>query len=110
MASTPNKSLKVLCPQEYAGSGEMVVVPCTRCGSGWDLHLKRCTITTGAENMPQVADPPACPIVVTCQHGIQAAPGACAVRLTGQVCESALRYAGADQDLIDRLGFNADYL
>ena len=103
--------LPILCPQDYRGCGEMVVAPCTRCTSGWDRSAMRCTITTGAEGMPTMAAPP-CPIAERCQHARQAAPELCEVQRSGQVCESALRFAGWTEDQIDGcdFAFNADYL
>jgi len=86
--------LPVLCPQEYQGM-DMVVVPCSRAACGnWDRQGSRCVVTTGCEHLPVTGDRPACPIEHQCQHGIQAAPDLCAVRLRGLVCESALVAGG----------------
>ena len=85
------RTLPVLCPQYYDGC-TMEIVPCTRCESGWNKLAGRCEIETGAERFKPVKRHriPSCPIQNQCQHQIQAGDEPCAIRKSGQVCESAL--------------------
>lgn len=92
------------CPQEY--SPQMKVVPCTRC-TGW--NGQRCTIATGAEQLPGAELIPSCPIQESCQHSIQA-DYLCSVRKAGYICESALAYVGIENTSEHSLAFNADWL
>jgi len=87
------RRLPLLCPQTYDGM-TMVVTPCDRCSTGWDRELRRCTVLTGSETFPTVADPPDCPLAERCRHALQSRPAVCDVRRAGFVCESALAYAG----------------
>ena len=87
-----------LCPQEYDGM-EMRVTPCSRCSVGWDSQGRVCTIGTGAEHLPLVAnnEVPGCPMQDQCQHQVQNS-SPCAVRARGMICQSALKWAGMSED------------
>lgn len=89
--------MKPLCPQEYDGL-DMRVVVCTRCRSGWDKALGKCSIDTGVEHFPVSNQIPECPIQDWCQHQLQSTDGPCSVRARGMVCESAFVYVGLPVD------------
>jgi len=101
------RRLPVLCPQEYDGV-DMRVTVCNRCSVGWDAISKTCTVTTGAEHLPDVAaaEVPECPMSVRCQHQVQSQVP-CLVRRKGLICESALAWAGDDDPMCNPLGFSA---
>ena len=99
---------KIKCSQYYDNNGEMKITPCSRCDAGWDGE--RCRIQSGAEDLPPAILIPNCPIESICQHQIQANPKACAVRLAGYICESALRYSGIENAEEHPLAFNADWV
>ncbi len=86
-----------LCPQLYDGM-EMVATPCDRCSTGWNRRLRACTVGTGAEHLPLVADAevPVCPMQGECQHQVQSKIP-CAVRARGMICQSALRWSGMSE-------------
>lgn len=97
-----------LCSQEYQDCTTMVVTACDRCTAGWDRKLRRCTIATGAEHLPDEIDVPVCPIQDRCQHQLQSSVP-CLVRRKGLICESALIYAGMSEEEAAEhpLAFNA---
>lgn len=105
------RKLPVLCPQDYEGVSKMSAVPCDRCKTGWVPKEKRCRIDTGAEHFEPAEVVPECPIQDRCQHQIQSSDP-CVVRRSGQVCESALIFAGmSPDDAADHpLAFNAAML
>ncbi len=102
------RRLPVLCPQEYDGF-DMRVTTCDRCPVGWDRASGTCTVTTGAEHLPDVTDAevPSCPMQERCQHQIQAGDKPCTIRRKGLICESALAWSGEPEPMSHPLGFSA---
>lgn len=72
----------------------MRAIPCNKCKTGWDKRLKKCTVPTGAEHLPDEAEVPTCPIQERCQHQVQKPNEPCEVRRKGLICESALIESG----------------
>lgn len=102
------RALPMLCPHHYSGAVWMTVTPCSPCRTGWDRALGRCTIETGAEDLPDAGEVATCPIQDHCQHQAQS-EGPCLVRRKGMICESALVEGGMspDEAIAHPLSFNA---